>query len=238
MSPEILVPRQDPDAPGLPLAAARRAAEVENALTGQEAVATTLCAAVRAMEAIVCCAIWGSRCRKRQQADFWPVAVRETLHYVTIEISTKSLLQRVHPSPLRSHHPHPLNHIAMVKSSASSSKPAFKPYDRPAAYQLKDKRAKVKPSEHVQAEAGKVQSSVSGKSKGKGPDVGTAALPGSIKAQSGAEEGVSSGGVNIGAPSQAGQSSRKGKKAWRKNVDIAEIEQGMEDAREEERVTG
>lgn len=43
--------------------------------------------------------------------------------------------------------------------------------------------------------------------------------------------------VNIGAPS-AKQSSRKGKKAWRKNVDITAEETALEVAREEERVTG
>ena len=42
----------------------------------------------------------------------------------------------------------------------------------------------------------------------------------------------------LGAPSQHNQSSRKGKKAWRKNVDIGEVEQGLEGLRKEERVTG
>ncbi|KAI0701935.1 ribosome biogenesis protein Nop53/GLTSCR2 [Cytidiella melzeri] len=42
----------------------------------------------------------------------------------------------------------------------------------------------------------------------------------------------------IGAPSQRSQSSRKGKKAWRKNIDIDEVEQGLEEMRTEERVTG
>ena len=42
----------------------------------------------------------------------------------------------------------------------------------------------------------------------------------------------------LGAPSQHNQSSRKGKKAWRKNVSIAEVEQGLEGLRQEERVTG
>ncbi|KAF7317792.1 Ribosome biogenesis protein NOP53 [Mycena kentingensis (nom. inval.)] len=42
----------------------------------------------------------------------------------------------------------------------------------------------------------------------------------------------------IGAPSQHNQSSRKGKKAWRKNVDIQEVEAGMEELRKEERATG
>ncbi|KAF8909788.1 ribosome biogenesis protein Nop53/GLTSCR2, partial [Gymnopilus junonius] len=42
----------------------------------------------------------------------------------------------------------------------------------------------------------------------------------------------------IGAPSQLNQSSRKGKKAWRKHVDIGEVEQTLEEMRAEERVTG
>jgi nucleolar protein 53 len=42
----------------------------------------------------------------------------------------------------------------------------------------------------------------------------------------------------IGAPSQHGQSSRKGKKAWRKNVDLDEVEESLEGLRVEERVTG
>ena len=41
-----------------------------------------------------------------------------------------------------------------------------------------------------------------------------------------------------GAPSQLSQSSRKGKKAWRKNVDVSLEEEALEHAREEERVTG
>jgi nucleolar protein 53 len=41
-----------------------------------------------------------------------------------------------------------------------------------------------------------------------------------------------------GAPSQHNQSSRKGKKAWRKNVDIQEVEEALEGMREEERVVG
>ena len=43
---------------------------------------------------------------------------------------------------------------------------------------------------------------------------------------------------SVGAPAQHNQASRKGKKAWRKNVNIEEIEQGMEGLRAEERVTG
>lgn len=42
----------------------------------------------------------------------------------------------------------------------------------------------------------------------------------------------------IGAPAQHNQSSRKGKRAWRKNVDIEEVEEGLEEMRVEERVTG
>ncbi|KAJ7497968.1 ribosome biogenesis protein Nop53/GLTSCR2 [Mycena galericulata] len=42
----------------------------------------------------------------------------------------------------------------------------------------------------------------------------------------------------IGAPSQHNQPSRKGKKAWRKNVDIQEVEEGIEELRAEERATG
>lgn len=46
-----------------------------------------------------------------------------------------------------------------------------------------------------------------------------------------------SGAVNIGAPSSK-QSSRKGKKALRKNIDITAEERALEQTREEERVTG
>jgi len=42
----------------------------------------------------------------------------------------------------------------------------------------------------------------------------------------------------VGAPAQTTQSSRKGKRAWRKNVDIADVEEGLEELREEERITG
>ena len=41
-----------------------------------------------------------------------------------------------------------------------------------------------------------------------------------------------------GAPATLTQKSRKGKKAWRKNIDTREEEEAMEQAREEERVTG
>ncbi|KZT59939.1 Nop53-domain-containing protein, partial [Calocera cornea HHB12733] len=42
----------------------------------------------------------------------------------------------------------------------------------------------------------------------------------------------------FGAPAQHAQASRKGKKAWRKHVDIGEVEQGLEELREEIRTTG
>ncbi|KAI8989067.1 ribosome biogenesis protein Nop53/GLTSCR2 [Trametes punicea] len=41
-----------------------------------------------------------------------------------------------------------------------------------------------------------------------------------------------------GAPAQRTQSSRKNKRAWRKNVDIEPVEEGLEGLRAEERVTG
>lgn len=39
--------------------------------------------------------------------------------------------------------------------------------------------------------------------------------------------------VAPGAPAQHKQPSRKGKKAWRKNVDVTEIQEGLEEVREE-----
>ncbi|KAN0094429.1 Ribosome biogenesis protein Nop53/GLTSCR2 [Tylopilus felleus] len=42
----------------------------------------------------------------------------------------------------------------------------------------------------------------------------------------------------LGAPSQLSQSSRKGKRAWRKNIDIQTVEEGLESLRAEERVVG
>ncbi|WVQ82876.1 hypothetical protein IAT38_005012 [Cryptococcus sp. DSM 104549] len=42
----------------------------------------------------------------------------------------------------------------------------------------------------------------------------------------------------LGAPATHGQSSRKGKKAWRKNIDITHEEEALEQGREEERLTG
>ncbi|KAG8906357.1 hypothetical protein FRB99_007041 [Tulasnella sp. 403] len=41
-----------------------------------------------------------------------------------------------------------------------------------------------------------------------------------------------------GAPSQFQKGSRKGKKAWRKNVDLDDVEEGMEEMRKEEQATG
>ncbi|KAI9438287.1 tumor suppressor protein Gltscr2 [Lactarius indigo] len=42
----------------------------------------------------------------------------------------------------------------------------------------------------------------------------------------------------VGAPAQHNQSSRKGKKAWRKNVDIEDLEETLEALRDEERTLG
>jgi nucleolar protein 53 len=42
----------------------------------------------------------------------------------------------------------------------------------------------------------------------------------------------------LGAPSQHNQASRKGRRAWRKNVDIEDVEEALEGLRTEERVTG
>ncbi|EMD36938.1 hypothetical protein CERSUDRAFT_114850 [Gelatoporia subvermispora B] len=43
---------------------------------------------------------------------------------------------------------------------------------------------------------------------------------------------------SVGAPTQLTQSSRKGKKAWRKNIDIDDVEEALEGLRTEERITG
>jgi len=43
---------------------------------------------------------------------------------------------------------------------------------------------------------------------------------------------------SVGAPAQHSQPSRKGKKAWRKHVDIEPIEQALEDIRDQERTIG
>lgn len=39
--------------------------------------------------------------------------------------------------------------------------------------------------------------------------------------------------VAPGAPAQYKQPSRKGKKAWRKNVDVTEVQEGLEEVRDE-----
>ena len=39
--------------------------------------------------------------------------------------------------------------------------------------------------------------------------------------------------LSTNAPQQHKQSSRKSKRAWRKNVDVSEIQAGLENAREE-----
>jgi nucleolar protein 53 len=39
--------------------------------------------------------------------------------------------------------------------------------------------------------------------------------------------------VSPGAPQQYKQPSRKGKKAWRKNVDVSDIQEGLELVRDE-----
>jgi Nop53 (60S ribosomal biogenesis) len=59
----------------------------------------------------------------------------------------------------------------------------------------------------------------------------------SMNSQGGLKSG-SSRFATIGAPAQTSQSSRKGKRAWRKNTDIAVLEEGLEELREEERITG
>jgi nucleolar protein 53 len=40
--------------------------------------------------------------------------------------------------------------------------------------------------------------------------------------------------TSVDAPSQYKQSSRKGKKAWRKNVDVTEVQEGLRDLKEAE----
>lgn len=67
------------------------------------------------------------------------------------------------------------------------------------------------------------------KARGKGKSTATASEPAGARA---------TGEVNVGAPAQLGQVSRKGKKAWRKNIDVRDIEKGLEEMREEERLTG
>ena len=119
----------------------------------------------------------------------------------------------------------------MVKSANKPDK--AKPYDRPS-YQLTERAKGGKKADALAAASAQVAADdfVTTSAKGKG------------KASAGADAGAAgasmslTGAVNIGAPSQVRQSSRKGKKAWRKNVDMADVDRAMEEAREEERVTG
>lgn len=118
----------------------------------------------------------------------------------------------------------------MAKSGSSSSKTsASKPYDRPpltgqSAYQLKYR----------------------GKSKTAATADSTASSSHGISAsnnESSNQPGrLNIGGKNVvldvGAPATIGQTSRKGKKAWRKNIDLRDVEGALEEAREEERITG
>ena len=71
----------------------------------------------------------------------------------------------------------------------------------------------------------------------KGDKAGKATAGKPYDRQAGAKAEVK-GQVNIGAPAQLAQKSRKGKKAWRKNIDVRDEEAAMEQAREEERATG
>lgn len=101
---------------------------------------------------------------------------------------------------------------------ASSSRPAAtaasasKPYDRPAKASSSKTGSKAAASTKATSSKGKAKAT-------------TAPSDGIVAA-------------NIGAPATHGQTSRKGKKAWRKNVDVADIELSMERSRAEERVTG
>jgi nucleolar protein 53 len=110
----------------------------------------------------------------------------------------------------------------MARAGPSSARQAAsKPYDRPItappAYTLKYRGT--------------------GKTK---PDVPSARVgepaPSSLPGR------VSIGGkavtLDVGAPATVGQTSRKGKKAWRKNIDLRDVEGALEEARTEERITG
>lgn len=44
--------------------------------------------------------------------------------------------------------------------------------------------------------------------------------------------------ADLGTPATHGQKTRKGKKSWRKNVDITREEEALDQARAEERITG
>ena len=112
-----------------------------------------------------------------------------------------------------------INTMARAGPSSSSAS-GSKPYDRPS-YQLKVRGTKANPTSALDTSGSKTQRAKSASE---------------ITASS--SKAISSGDVNVGAPAQLGQISRKGKKAWRKNIDVREIEKGMEEMREEERVTG
>jgi nucleolar protein 53 len=60
----------------------------------------------------------------------------------------------------------------------------------------------------------------------------------SKNASASAVKKILSAASTVGAPAQHNQSSRKGKKAWRKNVDIEDLEEKLEGLREEERTFG
>lgn len=121
----------------------------------------------------------------------------------------------------------------MVRTAAKNDK--AKPYDRPS-YQLKEKAKVLKRKDGLAAASAQVAAEDFVTTSAAGAGSSRAAKDGAGPAP---EYGMSmTKSVNVGAPSQAGQSSRKGKKAWRKNVDIEDIERGLEEAREEERVTG
>jgi len=74
------------------------------------------------------------------------------------------------------------------------------------------------------------------KTKAKG--TAKAAASTAVSSTSGSEKTLKLSRDPTGAPSQLKQTSRKGKKAWRKNVDITEVEGGLEELRMEERAVG
>ena len=80
--------------------------------------------------------------------------------------------------------------------------------------------------------------------KAKATTPSKAALNTNAKSKSDVKSKDKQGGANlklastVGAPSQHTQSSRKGKKAWRKNVNVEDVEEGLEEVRVEERVIG
>ena len=103
----------------------------------------------------------------------------------------------------------------MARAGPSSApKAPTKPYDSPSAYQLK----------------------IRGKPKADLPSSSSdGADPSSLPSKSAGGNGIV---LDTGAPAALGQTSRKGKKAWRKNIDLRDVEGALEEAREEERVTG